>query len=204
MDRSEVNPRQALSDDLSRYARRYPAEEETAERIARLVNAQPNCAHRDCAPGHLTGSAWVVSRDGCRHLLLLHKKLGKWLQPGGHADGDFDLGRVALREAAEESGLAGLELVVGHDGERLLDLDVHVIPARTDASGALIEPQHEHHDFRYLVRACASEKLVISEESHELRWCNAAEVRRLTQERSVLRLVEKAQQRLAQLTESSV
>src|ERR1700677_4465159 len=78
-----------------------------AQTIA-FVEAHADCLLRSCAPGHLTGSAWVVSPDRSRTLLTLHRKLGKWLQLGGHADGDPDLLGVALREAREESGLARL------------------------------------------------------------------------------------------------
>src|ERR1700677_1858721 len=80
------------------------AVEETVE----LVEARQDCLVRSCMPGHLTGSAWVVSADRGRTLLTRHRKLGKWLQLGGHADGDGDLLAVALREAREESGLGAL------------------------------------------------------------------------------------------------
>ena len=76
-----------------------------------FVRAHPDCLARTCAPGHLTGSAWIVSPDRRRTLLTHHRKLGKWLQLGGHADGDADLLAVALREAREESGLRGLRVV---------------------------------------------------------------------------------------------
>lgn len=109
--------------------------------------------------GHFTGSAWLVSGDGNRVLLMHHRKLGRWLQPGGHADGDTDLARVALREAGEESGLVGL---VG-EGD-IFDLDRHQIPARAD------EPAHWHYDVRYVVRAGDSETLLANEESLALAW----------------------------------
>ena len=109
--------------------------------------------------GHFTGSAWLVSVDGNRVLLMHHRKLGRWLQPGGHADGDTDLARVALREAGEESGLVGL---VG-EGD-IFDLDRHQIPARAD------EPAHWHYDVRYVVRAGDSETLLANEESLALAW----------------------------------
>lgn len=100
----------------------------------------PDALYRTCLEGHLTGSALVVDPATRRILLIHHAKLGRWLQPGGHADGEGDLGRVALREAREETGLTSLELV-----RPAIDLDVHRIPAR----GA--EPSHVHLDVRYLV-----------------------------------------------------
>lgn len=110
--------------------------------------------------GHFTGSAWVVSRDGARVLLMHHRKLQRWLQPGGHADGDTDLARVALREAVEETGLNGLQLLDGG----IFDLDRHEIPARGD------EPAHWHYDVRFVVRAGVDERFVANEESCALAW----------------------------------
>lgn len=120
---------------------------------------------RTHAPGHFTGSAWLVSADGERVLLTHHRKLGRWLQLGGHADGDRDLARVALREAEEESGLRDLAV------ERaIFDLDRHLIPAR----GA--EPAHWHYDVRYVVRTTGSEAYAVGEESLDLAWRSIREL----------------------------
>ncbi|MBU6248359.1 MAG: NUDIX hydrolase [Xanthomonadaceae bacterium] len=115
--------------------------------------------HRDHPPGHFTGSAWLVSGDGRRVLLTHHRKLGRWLQLGGHADGDSDLARVALREAGEESGLGDLAVEPA-----IFDLDRHWIPARGE------DPGHWHYDVRYVVRATGSEDFVVSPESLALAW----------------------------------
>jgi 8-oxo-dGTP pyrophosphatase MutT (NUDIX family) len=115
--------------------------------------------------GHFTGSAWLVSADGERVLLTHHRKLGRWLQLGGHADGDSDLARVALREAEEESGLS--DLVVEGD---IFDLDRHWIPDRNG------EPGHWHYDVRYVVRATGKENFTVSEESLELAWKDIAPI----------------------------
>ncbi|MBK8285215.1 MAG: NUDIX hydrolase [Ahniella sp.] len=109
--------------------------------------------------GHFTGSAFVVSADGRRTLLTHHRKLDRWLQPGGHADGDGDLRRVALKEAEEETGLAALEVEA-----EIYDLDRHWIPERKS------EPGHWHYDVRYVVRATGDESFVVGEESNDLRW----------------------------------
>lgn len=114
---------------------------------------------------HFTGSAWLVSADGERVLLMHHRKLDRWLQPGGHADGDTDLARVALREAEEETGLAGLHVDGG-----IFDIDRHRIAARGN------EPEHWHYDLRYVVRASADESFVVNAESHALAWRPVNEV----------------------------
>ena len=168
------------------------------ERITRLVEQQADCFERTCRPGHLTASAWVMSPDGERALLLRHRKLGRWLQPGGHCDGDGDLAAVALREAQEETGLGGLRIISAADGLAPLDVDVHPIPARFDASGAVIEDAHEHHDVRFLLIADGGTDPRSNEESLGVRWCSAAEVATLTLEESVLRLQRKAAARLSQ------
>jgi 8-oxo-dGTP pyrophosphatase MutT (NUDIX family) len=91
---------------LRRHAERPLDSHERAMTAAtiRFVEEQRECLLRSCVPGHLTGSAWIVSPDRTRTLLTHHLKLDKWLQLGGHADGDGDLAAVALREAQEESG----------------------------------------------------------------------------------------------------
>jgi 8-oxo-dGTP pyrophosphatase MutT (NUDIX family) len=124
-----------------------------------FASTSVDCCERTLLVGHFTGSAWLVSQDGGRVLLTHHRKLGRWLQLGGHADGDADLAGVALREAAEESGLPGLR---GEPG--IFDLDRHRIPARGD------EPEHWHYDARFVVRAGANEAFVVGDESHDLAW----------------------------------
>ncbi len=121
--------------------------------------ARPDPFQRERLEGHFTGGAWLVDRRGERVLLTHHRKLGRWLQLGGHADGDRDLAAVALREAEEESGLAGLRVE-----PELFDLDRHWIPERGDVPG------HWHYDLRYVVWAGEDEEFVVSEESLALAW----------------------------------
>lgn len=152
----------------------------TAE-IIRFAEAHPDCLLRSCVPGHLTGSAWVVSPDRKRTLLTHHHKLDKWLQLGGHADGDGDLLAVALREAREESGLTRLRPV----GTAVFDVDRHWIPPRKT------EPGHYHHDLRFLIEADPDEPLVISSESKDLAWVGIDRVTALNPEESMARMVRK-------------
>ncbi|QIO87999.1 NUDIX hydrolase [Stenotrophomonas rhizophila] len=121
---------------------------------------------RERLSGHFTGSAWLVSADGERVLLTHHRKLDRWLQLGGHADGERDLSQVALKEAEEESGLSALVL---EDGV-LFDIDRHWIPERKDVPG------HWHYDARYVVRALGSEQFAVSEESLALAWRDIRDV----------------------------
>lgn len=125
----------------------------------RFLRSCPTPFDRTHPEGHFTASAWLVSVDGERVLLMHHHKLDRWLQPGGHADGDPDLARVALREATEETGLSGLRVC-----PPIFDLDCHRIPARGS------EPEHWHYDVRYVVRAGADERFVKNAESRALAW----------------------------------
>lgn len=148
-----------LGEALAAYADDNVDATEIAGLFADLVATEANPYSRENAFGHFTGSALVVSADGGRTLLTHHRKLGLWLQPGGHADGDRDLRRVALREAEEETGLTGLTVEPA-----IFDLDRHRIPARPG------EPEHWHYDVRFLVRAGADERFTVTPESRALRW----------------------------------
>lgn len=140
-------------------------EPETAALFLELAAEGVHAFERTRLAGHFTASCWLVSADGERALLTHHRKLDRWLQPGGHADGDTDLARVALREADEETGVAGLTVEGG-----IFDLDRHRIPAR----GA--EPEHWHYDVRYVIRAGADDSFVVSEESHALAWVDVESI----------------------------
>jgi 8-oxo-dGTP pyrophosphatase MutT (NUDIX family) len=134
-----------------------------ADEFRRFLHSDPRVFERSHVPGHFTGSAWLVSADGQRVLLMHHRKLGRWLQLGGHADGDAQLAQVALREAGEESGLGGLQV-----DPAIFDLDRHLIPARPG------EPAHWHYDVRYVVRAGKDEAFVGNGESLALAWRSIA------------------------------
>ena len=141
------------------------------------------CANRTFLPGHLTGSALVATQDLSCVLLTLHRKLNRWLQLGGHADGSTDLLSVAMREAREESGLTELNFAF----PEIFDLDIHWIPEGKD-------PGHYHYDVRYLLTTPTPEKIMISDESHELRWFTLHEAYDFTYEAGMHRLFDKVRE----------
>lgn len=185
--------RQDLLDLLDEYESRRPDETEPLARIRSLLAERERAFHRDCfEPGHITSSAWIVSRESGAALLTHHRKLERWLQLGGHADGETDVLASALREANEESGLQGFQALPLAGGPQILDIDVHVIPARKD------EPAHEHHDIRFLLEVSEIQKIERQvEESKEVRWFTKAELMAQTDEESVLRMQRKAEKWLS-------
>ncbi len=160
---------ESLAEALARYRRRWPDEFGAVDPFDALLRepdaGSANPYMRERLAGHFTGSAWMVDITGTRTLLTHHRKLDRWLQPGGHADGERDLRAVALKEAEEETGLR--DLVAEGD---IFDLDRHWIPERREVPG------HWHHDVRYVVRATGSEDFVVSDESHALAWRDVREV----------------------------
>ncbi len=175
--------RQPLLLLLDRYAPLHPDEADVVERFRDFVERNPECFERSLREGHVTGSAWILDRAGERVLLTHHRKLNRWLQPGGHADGDPDVLAVSSREAFEETGLASLEPV----GQGIFDLDIHAIPARGEEAG------HFHYDVRFLLRDKGDGKFIVSGESHDLAWVPLGELERFTDEESMLRMRKKSE-----------
>ncbi len=157
--------RRELFDALTLFASAYPAQEAEALRIRGFVASTADCFERRHAAGHITGSAFLLNPAGDKVLLCLHKKLQKWLQLGGHSDGDPHTLQVALREASEESGIEGILPM----SPKIFDVDVHLIPARG------CEPAHYHYDIRYLLQA-PHEDFTCSEESEQLAWLKLCEI----------------------------
>ena len=150
---------------LESHLQREQGDHEAVALFSSFAAGHPDCCERTLAIGHFTGSAWLVSADDERVLLTHHRKLHRWFQLGGHADGEGDLAAVALREAQEESGLGGLSVE-----DFVFDLDRHFIPERG------LEPGHWHYDVRFVVRASGDEQFVVNEESHALAWRRIDEI----------------------------
>jgi len=131
----------SLDAQLAGHASADEKEARDVAQIRAFLRAHPQDAHlRSQLEGHLTGSGFVLDAARRCVLLLHHGRLGRWLQPGGHGEGEIDPRLIALREIAEETGLVDL---LPFPDLRLLDVDVHLIPARRD------ELEHPHLDLRY-------------------------------------------------------
>ena len=147
--------------------------------ILNLLENHPNALDRNCRPGHLTGSSLIIRPEDSKILVLFHAKLKRWLQPGGHADRDGDMARVALREAIEETGIPQLNII-----EPPIDLDIHIVdPPHEDT--------HEHHDVRYLVLAPEGSCPRVNYESTGFQWLDPIEIQQIDPDDGFIHLVER-------------
>lgn len=174
--------RAALLKSLEEYKHsvEQPEDLEIAHQFIQFVQEHSDCFERSLSIGHLTASAWVVHPTQEAFLFTHHKKLNLWLQLGGHADGDSDLLKVALKEAYEESGLKTTPLF-----KEIFDLSIHEIPARKN------EPAHFHYDVRYCLKALLEGPILVSEESHDVRWISLDDFENYPFDTSVLKMRDK-------------
>jgi len=166
-----------------------PEHEAARARILAFLDSHPDALHRTCLDGHLTGSALVVEPQRRRVLLLFHAKVRRWLQPGGHADGDGCLAHVALREATEETGIQGLRVLTP-----AIDLDVHLFH---HAAGA--EPDHLHLDVRHLVLCPEGARAVTNDESHGHAWVGVEDLDRYDVDPGTIRMARAGLRALDQM-----
>lgn len=183
--------RKPLLDKLHAHRPHDAHEARMLEELTRFVEANSNCFDRSLQIGHVTGSAWITDLERTHVLLTHHRKLDKWLQLGGHADGNPDVLQVAILEAQEESGLEEVTPIT----ESIFDVDVHLIPARGDV------PEHFHYDVRFLLQADRNRPLTVSGESKDLAWVDLTQVAALNAEASLLRMVAKTIQSTASVRE---
>jgi 8-oxo-dGTP pyrophosphatase MutT (NUDIX family) len=157
------------------------------EAIVGLLMGSPAAFSRDhFTPGHITASCFVIDPGECQLLLHHHRRLDRWLQMGGHVEGDETPAEAALREGSEESGLTDLELAC--DG--IFDLDVHPIPAGKG------EPDHLHFDIRYLARTSAPHAIALdASESNDLTWVALDRAEELLCEEAGSRVIRKIRSR---------
>lgn len=166
-----------LVDRLSRYSPSDAVERDAVARVRQLLGGNAPFSSAFFDPGHITASAFVMHPGGHSIALILHSKIGRWLQPGGHVEvGDVTIVDAAVREVAEEIG-------VGPAAEPwLCDVDLHVFPARLDV------PEHLHHDVR-VAFVSDSASLVVGDGADDARWWSLTDA--LTLEESIARPARK-------------
>ena len=176
-----TDPDSLLPGQLARYLESWPGESTTAIRFMSFIRSRDDSFLRSCEPGHVTGSAFVVDPAMTMTLLVHHRKLGKWLQPGGHCEPGETALEAAIREAWEETGVSAVALTP----DQLFDIDIHAIPAHAGT------PAHLHYDARYILVA-ESGDTVASHESHAVDWVSMEEALRRNPEPSITRMIAKA------------
>lgn len=182
---SQSSDRELLKKKLLGYLPENPAEKAFRERMLFLLESYPNCFERSLEHAHFTASAWVVNEERTHCLLTHHAKLNRWLQLGGHADGEAALWKVALKEVSEESGLKNLQLI----DEEIFDIDIHLIP---EYKGI---PAHDHYDVRFLVLASMNEPLQFNHEAKDMAWLPLEKVKQqVKQNDSIVRMLNKTVQ----------
>lgn len=173
--------RKKLLDLLHNHTGADNNESDMKQQMIDFVNTYHNCFERELLIGHVTGSAWILDKSEQYVLLMHHRKLDKWFQPGGHCDGESDVLLVAIKEAGEETGIRDPEIVTN----AIFDVDIHPIPERKGI------PAHLHYDVRFLLKADKSFPLLINEESNNLAWVELSKVAELNNSESMMRMVRK-------------
>ena len=173
----------AVLGQLADYQASTEAERHSLVQIEELLRRSADPFTRE-RKDHITGSAVVARPDGSAFLMVYHRRLQRWLQPGGHVEADDDsVLATALREAREETGVTALE--IAHGG-RILDLDVHSIPATPS------RPAHVHHDLRYLLTTRADTTLAEPLEIEKVAWFSMGEALALGADESLERALRRA------------
>ncbi len=149
------------------------------EMISFLKN-NDTCFERSCWRGHFTASAWVVNSEETHILLMHHRKLGIWVQLGGHADGDKNLLAVSMKEVWEESGIKTRPIT-----DKIFDISIHHIPEYE------LDKEHYHYDVRFLLKSTGNDTIVKNEESIDIRWFQANEECLPTKNPCIIRMLNK-------------
>ena len=175
--------RENLLQLLQRYKTPFLEEAAMVVRTRHFVMSNRNCFDRTLESGHVTGSSWVVNPNRTHVLMLHHRKLDLWLQPGGHADGNSDIHDVVIKETSEESGISVKDIKLL--SSEIFDVDIHTIyPNQYDN-------RHEHYDIRFLLEIDDALAIPGNDESHQIGWVALNRVSQFNNFRSLYRMTQK-------------
>jgi len=169
-----------LTELLGNYQSTDSHQQDYKQKMLEFLHSSINCFSRENQTGHFTASAFVINKQGDKFLLMHHAKLDKWLQLGGHCDGDPDILSVAIKEAQEESGCQRIKPM----STEVFDLDIHYIPATAN----IVE--HLHYDVRFLLQIDDNSMIKSNKESKDLRWFSVKDPLP-TKSTSILRMKDK-------------
>jgi 8-oxo-dGTP pyrophosphatase MutT (NUDIX family) len=186
-----MSHRNELLEALRAYTPESDKEKSDVVELIEFIEANKNCFDRSNLSGHVTGSCWLINPEGNKALLTHHKALNRWLQLGGHSDGDSDTWNVSLREAQEESGIDDINFV----SRDVFDVDVHSIPASSKRN----EAEHKHYDVRFLLRA-KTEDFAVRDESNTLQWFSSNELTEMSKVNEIDLSVQRLNKKWDKLT----
>ncbi len=178
-----MNPQMKLFKQLTNYSSQFIEEGIYKQQMLSFLTTAKEPFSRSNQDGHFTASAFLLNSQGDKFFLLHHAKLQKWMQPGGHCDGDSDVLRVAIKEASEESGINNIKFV----SSEIFDIDIHRIPSSHG------QETHLHYDVRFLLQTVDSEALLPNHESTDMIWADKSVAQKLALEHSTERMIEKWQ-----------
>jgi 8-oxo-dGTP pyrophosphatase MutT (NUDIX family) len=173
--------REELTFLLNRYHPSDADEIDFKTKMLQFIALHEDCFERSLEIGHITASSWLLGKGRKKALLMHHTKLDRWVQLGGHCDGNPDVMHVAIKEAQEESGITQIQPVLNE----IFDIDIHLIPTKNQIKA------HHHFDVRFLLEVTSDESLIRNGESQELRWIGKNERELPVASRSVVRMFVK-------------
>ena len=179
MFEKELNIKNLLS-SLEDYTTEDLLQQNYKKEMISFFKNNDNCFERSCSKGHFTASAWVINSEETHILLMHHRKLGIWIQLGGHADGDENLLAVSIKEVLEESGIKTRSIT-----DKIFDIAVHQIPEYE------LDKEHYHYDVRFLLKSTRNDTLIKNEESIDIRWFQANEECLPTKNPCIIRMLNK-------------
>lgn len=168
----------SLSDQIQTFEPKSKIQEKTKALFLQFISENPDCLFRSNLKGHITASAIILDKAKNKVLLIHHKKLDRWLQPGGHCDGVSNTLEVAIKEVWEETGIK-----IKPQNQRIQDLDIHEIPERKGV------PTHLHYDVRYIFEADSGQDLIQNEETNALKWMDIEEIGAYGLEENLISLI---------------
>lgn len=168
---------------IKNYKSNYIEELVYKEKMLELIDTCDDCFLRQCRVGHFTASAFLLNKNMTHVCLMHHTKLDKWLQLGGHCDGDPDILNVSIKEASEESGIKNIKPLTSD----IFDMDIHLVPK------ILNDEPHYHFDIRFLLHAYDDDTLIKNHESKELKWVQKSD-KEVSQ--NLIRMFEKLESKI--------
>lgn len=180
-----------LKEEIEKYVPYNEQEEEDKKMMLYYINLFKDILTRDNRTCHFSASNWVVNKDRTKVLMVYHNIYDSWCWTGGHADGDEDLRRVAIKELKEETGLKNF---------RLLDnnmLSLEVLPVISHIKRGKFVPTHLHLNCTYLIEADENEKLQIKEDENKaVKWINIEDIEKMVSEPHMIPIYKKLNEKI--------